>query len=201
MFPKKRKTKRNEEPMAADYYCLGCKLGKLADSNANKNFKGRIRKTSTCYMYVCGGLTNHLFHKNYVGCLLHYNKLGLFSSNENKVDFATSLRDPRIISDSVKRRKVSPYTPDQVGLTLTANGPTTIQVSSSHSNKDEINSQRNKQLMYNPFPSEVPRQLLKELEVALTKKKSQSKDMNKYKKKLATKASIQMTVILKVMMI
>ena len=183
MYRKKRKKKRNEQPVAAFYCCLGCKLGKSADSNANKNFKGRIRKTSTCYTYVCGGLTNHLFHKNYVGCLLHYNKLGLFSSNENKVDFATSLRDPRIISDSVKRRKVSPYTPDQIGLTLTANGPTTIQVSSNHSNKDEINSQRNKQLMYNPYPSEIPRNLLTNFAVAFPTKKSKTKHRNRYKNK------------------
>ena len=135
MNPKKRKNKRNEAPGDVDYYCIGCKLGKSADSNRNKNFKGKIRKTSTGFSYVCGGLTQHLLHRNYAACLSHYKTLGLLSSDANKVDYKTSLRYPPIIDDSVKHRKVSSYTTKQIGLTLTANGPTGIQVSTNHSNK------------------------------------------------------------------
>ena len=183
MNPKKRKNKRNEAPVDVDYYCIGCKLGKSADSNRNKNFKGKIRKTSTGFSYVCKGLTQHLLHRNYAACLSHYKTMGLLSSDANKVDFATSLRYPPIIDDSVKHRKVSSYTTKQIGLTLTANGPTSIQVSTNRSNKNEINSQRNKQLMYNPFPSELPRQLLKEIEGDIAEPNSQHKITDIYNNK------------------
>ena len=162
------KRKVSEEP--ASFYCRGCTLGKSAGGSARRNFKGKIRKTTHIgkigTTIICGGLTKHLFHANYAPCLAHYIELGLLSSDKKHVDYTTSLRNTRLVDEPNTTRKTGCYTAEQIGLTLTANGPASIQVTSKPSNKQDINSVLNKQVMYNPFSSAVPRSAIESMKLS-----------------------------------
>lgn len=50
-------------------------------------------------------------------------------------------------------------------MTLTANGPSRIQLSNQSSTQEQINSTLNKQVLYNPFPSSVPRSVIESMNI------------------------------------
>jgi hypothetical protein len=145
-------------------FCIGCAFNKSGKTRGKNSFKGTFHRDKDI-KFVSSGLTRHLFHRNYNNCLQHYKDFGLCSMDEENIDYSSSIVGRSPIDPLPTYQKKKSYTADQIGLTLTANGPSTIQEQHRSSTKEKINSTLNKQVLYSPFPSSMPRSVMESLNV------------------------------------
>ena len=128
MPPPKRKVKQ-QPPKAVQMFYIGCAMSKPGRTGGGKSLKGNYYRDKD-NKFVSSELSQHLLHSNFHGCLKHYKDAGLCSVDEENQDNYLSLVGSLPIEHPPKCQNKS-YTPDQIGLNLTANGPSSIQLQKS----------------------------------------------------------------------
>jgi hypothetical protein len=133
--------------------CLRCKNHYI---NVEWTFKGIFYHSDR--RGKSAGLTCHLRHRNYTSCFHYYTQKNLVVSNGG-FDYRTSLKYPMTVYRTTSKKRTGSYTPSQLGLTMTGNGPAN-SIPSNQGTPAALNSTLNQQVTYNAFQPQLPRNVI-----------------------------------------